>query len=108
MALMLKRYCSNSSYERQLPTDEERTPTRPVHNHIHFEQTYPARHYQSDQLFEEALQLQIPKDGMHTFIASRNKLQWFIHVKINFAKWPDYEEDFEIKVLPEMVTKWTR
>ena len=39
---------------------------------------------------------------MHTFIATRNKLQWFIRVEIDFAKWPDYKEDFEIHVLPEM------
>ncbi len=79
-----------------------------VHNHTHFEQTYPGRHYQSNQFFEDSLELEIPKDGMHTFMASRNKLQWFIHVEIDFAKWPDYKEDFEIKVLPEMVAEWTR
>jgi hypothetical protein len=74
-----------------------------VHNHTHFEQTYPARHYESSQRFEDTIALQIPKDSIHTFMASRNKLQWFIHIEIDFAKWPDYAEDFEIKVLPEMV-----
>ena len=79
-----------------------------VHNHLHFEQTYPGRHYQSGQLFEDSLELQIPVDGMHTFVATRNKLQWFIHIEIDFAKWPDYKEDFEVQVLPEMVAEWTR
>jgi hypothetical protein len=79
-----------------------------VHNHTHFEQTYPGRSYQSGQLFEDSLELQIPVDGMHTFVATRNKLQWFIHVEMDFAKWPDYKEDFEVRVLPEMVTEWTR
>jgi hypothetical protein len=79
-----------------------------VHNHTHFEQTYPGRHYQSGQLFEDSLELQIPTDGTHTFVATRNKLQWFIHVEVDFSKWPDYKEDFEIKVLPEMVAEWTR
>jgi hypothetical protein len=73
-----------------------------IHNHTHFEQTYPGRQFQKGQLFEDSLQLQIPEDSIHTFLASRNKLQWFIHVEIDFAKWPDYKEDFEVKVLPEM------
>lgn len=79
-----------------------------VHNHTHFEQTYPGRSYQGGQLFEDSLELQIPVDGMHTFAATRNKLQWFIHVEMDFAKWPDYKEDFEVRVLPEMVAEWSR
>lgn len=79
-----------------------------VHNHNHFEQTYPGRHYNSGQRFEDTFELQIPTNGMHTFMATRNKLQWFIHVEIEFAKWPDYKEDFEVQVLPELVTEWTR
>jgi hypothetical protein len=79
-----------------------------VHNHMHFEQTYPGRSYQSGQLFEDSLELQIPADGMHTFQAANNKLQWFVHVEIDFAKWPDYKDDFEVQVLPEMVTEWTK
>lgn len=79
-----------------------------VHNHTHFEKSYPGRQYQSGQKFEVSLPLQIPADGMHTFIATRNKLQWFIHIEVDFAKWPDYKEDFGVQVLPEMVAEWTR
>jgi hypothetical protein len=74
-----------------------------VHNHPHFEQTYPGRRYENGQRFEDSIELAIPKDSMHTFIASRNTLRWFIHIEIDFAKWPDYKEDFEIRVLPEMI-----
>jgi len=73
-----------------------------VHNHTHYEQTYPGRRYENGQQFEDAIELAIPKDGMHTFMATRNKLQWFIRVEIDFANWPDYKEDFEVKVRPEI------
>ncbi|MFZ0548492.1 MAG: hypothetical protein WAM60_23795 [Candidatus Promineifilaceae bacterium] len=94
---------------RETATYQRGTDTYTVyHNHVHFERSYPSKHYESGQLFEDSLELKIPLDGMHTFMATRNKLQWFVHVEVKLAKWPDYKEDFEVQVLPEMVAEWTK
>ncbi len=68
----------------------------------------PIDHYQragrryevGDTLLEE-LSWKVPEDGMHSFSASNNKLQWLIRVKIELAGWPDVNETYEVHVRPE-------
>ncbi len=42
----------------------------------------------------------IPKDSMHSFESSHNKISWKVNVHAEIAKWPDVNENFEILVLP--------
>jgi hypothetical protein len=43
----------------------------------------------------------IPSEAMHTFIADNNKLQWFVRVHVDIVDWPDLEENYEIRVMPQ-------
>jgi len=60
----------------------------------------PGRTYQAGELLRDTYQFQIPLDGMHTFEATNNKLRWFVRVKVDIANWPNYTEDFPLRVLP--------
>jgi len=44
--------------------------------------------------------LVLPIDTVSTFIASRNKLQWFLIVRGSIPRWPDISDDYNITVLP--------
>jgi hypothetical protein len=59
------------------------------------------RRYEAGQRFDDTRTLRVPDDGMHTFIARRNKVQWFVKAQVKVAGWPDIKEEYEIKVLPE-------
>ncbi len=42
----------------------------------------------------------LPKDSMHSFSASNNKIVWTLIVKGEIVRWPDIKEAFSIRVLP--------
>lgn len=42
----------------------------------------------------------VPADTMHSFHASRNKVQWKLRVVADVSNWPDPTDDHEITVLP--------
>lgn len=44
----------------------------------------------------------IPADGMHSFEAHRNKLEWFLKVSMDIPNFPDFEKVYKLKVLPEV------
>jgi hypothetical protein len=43
----------------------------------------------------------IPADGMHTFKAENNRLEWFLRVRLNAMEWPDLADEFELNVQPK-------
>jgi hypothetical protein len=62
---------------------------------------FPAQSFGSGQMFAQTYQLQVPARAMHTFEANRNKLRWYVKVHIGVSGWPDFDEEYEVKVLPE-------
>ncbi|MBI1903639.1 MAG: PH domain-containing protein [Planctomycetia bacterium] len=42
----------------------------------------------------------IPPDGMHTFHAARNKIEWILRVHTDVPRWPDYTIDLPLVVAP--------
>jgi hypothetical protein len=40
----------------------------------------------------------IPADGMHTFQAENNRLEWIVRVRLNAMEWPDVEDEFNLNV----------
>ncbi|MBI3910387.1 MAG: hypothetical protein HY320_05570 [Armatimonadetes bacterium] len=62
---------------------------------------HPARRFAAGETFYDQRSLQLPKDGMHTFSALHNKLQWFVKVQVEITGWPDFKEEYEVRVLPE-------
>lgn len=61
----------------------------------------PAGDFESGERLDLSHRFTVPPDGMHTFIAPRNRIEWVIKVKVSIARWPDVNEDYPIQVLPE-------
>ncbi len=88
---------------REVATYQQGTDTRTVtHNHIidSFEQ--PAGRYQSGHIWHETFEMTIPADGMHSLDVRRNKLTWIVKIQMKIPKFPDFVEEYELTVLPEM------
>jgi hypothetical protein len=44
----------------------------------------------------------IPADGMHSLDVRRNKLKWIVKIQMKIPRLPDFIEEYELTVLPEM------
>ena len=63
----------------------------------------PPRQFQAGESLSDLRDWQIPEEGMHTFAATHNKLQWLIAVQVGISGWPDFKEEYEVRVLPERI-----
>lgn len=89
---------------KETATYQQGTDTRTVtHEDIYENYELPAGQYQSGQYVQETYTMQIPPDSMHTLKVRRNQLQWFVRVRASIPKLPDYLDEYELTVLPEMV-----
>ena len=52
------------------------------------------------QIRRGSTSVEIPKEAMHTFHATNNKIIWSVKMHGEIPKWPDVKETFEITVLP--------
>jgi hypothetical protein len=43
----------------------------------------------------------IPGEGMHSFKAENNRLDWLLRVRLNAMEWPDLEDEYELNVQPQ-------
>lgn len=73
-----------------------------THDHVVQAFETPARHFEGGESFNDRRRMAIPLGAMHTFEAMRNKLMWLVKVKVEIKGWPDFEEEYSIRVLPEM------
>jgi hypothetical protein len=90
---------------RETATYQRGTDTYTVrHEDVVEEHEFPSGHIASNRVVQQSFSWRIPRDGMHTFKANRNKIQWFLKVEVEIAGWPDYEQEYEVKVLPELAS----
>lgn len=74
-------------------------------NHDEIVQAFesPGRHFRAGEMINEHRGFRIPETGMHTFTRSGdNKIEWFVMVSVEIARWPDFTREYELIVLPEM------
>lgn len=84
-------------------TYSQGSSTRTVtHEQVIGEVSAPSRSFQSGEMIADTLQWQIPREAMHTLKAPRNVLRWLVRIKFVIPKSPDYVDEYEINVLPEM------
>lgn len=57
--------------------------------------------YTSGERLDLSHRFTVPQDGMHTFVAQNNRIEWLLKVKVSIARWPDVDETYPIRVLPE-------
>ena len=87
---------------RESATYQQGTDTYTVtHEKIADEVKHPARNFGIGEVFTENRTFQVPPDGMHTFLANRNKIRWHIRMRVEIAGWPDLREEYEVQVLPQ-------
>lgn len=90
---------------RETATYQQGTDTRTVtHNHIIAEFEEPGGHYQAGHLFQQSYELQIPRNSMHTLKVRRNKLEWFVRFSMKVPRLPDFSEEYELEVVPVMMS----
>jgi hypothetical protein len=61
---------------------------------------FPGRRMEAGGHLDFTQDIEIPRDGMHTFRARYNYLRWILKTKVDIAGWPDYWSEFEIPVAP--------
>lgn len=89
---------------RETATYQQGTDTRTVfHNDTIENYELPAGQYRSGQFLQENFEMKIPEDGMHTVNVRRNRLQWFVRIHLRLPKMPDYVDEYEVTVLPEIM-----
>ncbi len=73
-----------------------------THDNVVEQFEYPARHFETGDVFRFRRALTIPTNAMPTFRALNNRLLWLVRAEIQIQGWPDSVEEFEIQVLPEL------
>jgi hypothetical protein len=46
--------------------------------------------------------MQIPPDGMHSLAVRRNTLEWVVRLRATIPRLPDFIEEIQLNVLPEL------
>ncbi|MCA9934911.1 MAG: hypothetical protein H6662_11065 [Ardenticatenaceae bacterium] len=88
---------------RETATYQQGTDTRTVtHDHMIDERTEPGGSFQAGSLINQTYEFQIPPDGMHNLDVRRNKLQWILRMKMSVPRLPDFVEQIDLDVVPEM------
>jgi hypothetical protein len=52
------------------------------------------------QVFAGQTRFTIPRDTMHSFTSSNNKIIWMLHLSGDIKRWPNIKEEFEIVIRP--------
>jgi hypothetical protein len=70
------------------------------HDNLAQEYQIASRRFAAGEGFQDQRQFQV--QGMHSFKASHNELLWLIHVQVEMAGWPAFEEDYPLQVSSEL------
>jgi hypothetical protein len=74
-----------------------------THDNVVQQVESPARHFGPGEMINDRHTFRIPETGMHTFTPSGdNRIEWLVKVCIEMPRWPDFTQEYEITVLPEL------
>lgn len=89
---------------RETATYQRGTKTKTVtHERVIDEFEEPGTSYRARAKIRQTYNFRIPPDGMHSLKVRRNKLEWFITFQMGVAKLPDFKDEYELDVLPELM-----
>jgi hypothetical protein len=74
-----------------------------VHEEVHDFFEAPIGHFNAGQATQSEGRMTVPRDAMHSFKGTHNKLQWLMRVLVNAQDWPDVKDEYELTVLAEDV-----
>ncbi len=73
-----------------------------THDHLVQNFEIANQHFEAGQSLAQNFQWGIPRGAMHSFEASRNRLRWLIKINVEMRGWPNYTDEFPLRVLPEL------
>lgn len=76
-----------------------------VHNGVVDSYEVPTRRLYAGDTIAEARTFRIPRDGMHSFNAPRNKLAWLVRIAIDTPNAPDVDEEVAFVVAPTVAAE---
>jgi len=88
-------------YETSGGENDSRTVTE-THDDVAQAYTVAGRRFMPGQTISETCTFQIPVDGMHTFTAVHNRIEWYVAAHLIMPKWGDDLCEEKLTVLPEL------
>jgi len=73
------------------------------HDHVAQDFAVAGRRFERGQTINETCTFRIPANGMHTFSAINNRIEWYVVACVEMPRWPDYRWEQKLTVLPELV-----
>jgi hypothetical protein len=64
------------------------------------EYSIPPEEFRAEEGLAFSKQMEIPRNAMHSFFAMHNWIYWLVRVKADVPGRPDFQEDFELRVVP--------
>lgn len=90
---------------REIATYQQGTDTKTVtHNEVIDSYEEAGREYSAGEMIHGQYEFQIPLSGMHSFKVRRNEIKWIVQFKLAVARLPDFVDEYELTVLPQVVT----
>jgi len=99
----ITRFCVELVF-RESATYQQGTDTKTVTHEVPIQSyQFAPRRAEAGERIREDSEFTIPAEGMHSFAAVKNKIQWIVKVAVEVEKWPDFKEEYEVRVLPDRV-----
>jgi hypothetical protein len=73
-----------------------------THNEVEQEFAIAGQRFAPGQEIYKTCMFRIPENGMHTFTADNNRIEWYVMARVEMGGWPDYRWERELRVLPEL------
>ena len=88
---------------KESATYQQGTNTRTVH-HDEVIQEFETMggQFRPNSFYSEQFEFQIPRDHMHTLNVNRNRLRWLIQLEMEIPRMANFNQEYEINVLPEL------
>ena len=98
--LVLRETAQHTTY------DSRSGPSTTTHTHDDVAQDFAVagQRFEPGQVISETCMFRIPeKNGMHTFVATNNRIEWYVMACVEMQRWPDFRWEHELTVLPEFL-----
>ena len=73
-----------------------------THDEVAQDFAVAGRRFVPGQTIDETRTFRIPADGMHTFTAEHNWIEWYVVAHVEMPKWGDDSWEEKLTVLPEL------
>ncbi|MEM7332867.1 MAG: phage holin family protein [Chloroflexota bacterium] len=91
---------------KETATYQQGTNTKTVHHEeIIDEYNTVGQRFSAGSFLSESHEFTLPRDAMHSVDVRRNQLKWFIRFEMDIPRMMNFQDDYEITVLPELTSR---